>query len=167
MLRWILDLSRVRRARKAACEVPWSRSAHRLGAIPDAAWSPPCGFMVMLITIAAKTESGKIDGQPLCLVQAGAWTSPELNAARNHDFEIGRQNAMTPGPMLIGSSILASGRSTEWQERNLDVRDNDATVIGSDRGDVSALWERFFDVHVSVHIRDIGMEPEKSPLQFS
>lgn len=182
MLRWILDLSRVRRARKAACEVPWSRSAHRLGAIPDAAWSSPyvVGFMVMLITIAAKTESGKIDGQPLCLVQAGAWQDITgtrssligeevflLNAARNRDFEIGCQNAMTPGPMLMGSSIPASGRSTEWQERNLDVRDNDATVIWSDRGDVSALWERFFDVHVSVHIRDIGMEPEKSPLQFS
>jgi hypothetical protein len=66
--------------------------------------------MVMLITIAAKTEIGKIEGQPLCLVQAGAWQDITgrrsgligeevllLNAARNRDFEIGCQNAMTLG----------------------------------------------------------------------
>jgi len=115
ILRWIVDVSRVRRARKAACAAisPLiARSRLRLGVIPDATWSNPyvVGFMVMLITIAAKTEIGKIEGQPLCLVQAGAWQDITgrrsgligeevllLNAARNRDFEIGCQNAMTLG----------------------------------------------------------------------
>lgn len=185
MLRWIVDLSRVRRARKAACAAisPLiAKSRLRLGAIPDAAWSSPyvVGFMVMLITIAAKTEIGKIEGQPLCLVQAGAWQDITgikssligeevilLNAARNRDFEIGCQNAMTLGSMLIGNSILTSSRRTEWDERNLDLRDNDATIIWSERDDVSALWERFFDAHVSLHIRDTGMEPGRTPFLFS
>lgn len=182
MLRWILDLSRVRRARNAACEVisPMvEKSRHRLGAIPDAAWSNHyvVGFMIMLITIVAKTEIGKIEGQPLCLVQAGAWQNITgiksrligeevllLNAARNRDFEIGCQNAMTLGSMLLGTSILTAGRGADWQKQHLDLRDTD-TAVWSDRDDVSALWEKFFDAHVSIHISDIGAELGK-PFQF-
>lgn len=185
MLRWVLDFSRVRRARKAACEVlsPMvAKSRRRLGAIPDATWSDPyvVGFMVMLITIVAKTEIGKIEGQTLCLVQANAWNDITgkrsdligeeillLSAARNRDFEIGCQNAMTLGSMLIGNSILKAGRSAGWQEQHLDLRDTDATAIWSDRDDVSALWERFFDAYVLVHICDIETGLGKSLSEFS
>lgn len=185
MLRWVLDLSRVRKARRAACAAisPMvAKSRHRLGPIPDAAWSSPyiVGFMVMLITIVAKIEVGKIEGQTLCLVQAKAWEDITaiksgligeevllLSAARNRDFEIGCQNAMTLGSMLIGNSILKVGRSADWQDHNLDLRDSDAAAIWSERDDVSSLWERFFDAHVSVHICDIEPALGKSPLEYS
>lgn len=172
MLRWVLDQSKVRKARKAACATisPMvARSRRRLGDIPDTAWANPyvVGFMVMLITIVARTEVGKIEGQALCLVQAKAWEDITgmrsdligeevllLNAARNRDFEIGCQNAMTLGSMLIGNSIMNAGPGTEWHDRHPDLHDTDADVIWSERDDVSALWERFFDAHVSEHICD-------------
>jgi len=170
VLRWVLDQSKVRKARKAACAAisPMvARSRRHLGDIPDTAWSNPyiVGFMVMLITIVAKTEIGKIEGQALCLVQAKAWEDitnirPSLigeevlllNAARNREFEVGCQNAMTLGSMLIGNSILRMGRSTEWHDRHRELHDTDADAAWSERDDVSALWERFFDAHVSVYI---------------
>lgn len=185
MMRWVLDLSRVRRARKAACAAisPMvARSRLRLGTIPDAAWSSPyiVGFMVMLITIIAKTETGKIEGQTLCVVQAKAWEDITamksnligeeillLSAARNRDFEIGCQNAMTLGSMLIGNSILTMGPNAGWQDKNPDLRDNDATAIWSERDDVSSLWERFFDSHVSVHICGTETAPGASPAEYS
>lgn len=170
MLRWVLDQSKIRKARKAACATisPMvARSCRRLGDIPTTAWSDPyvVGFMVMLITIVAKIEIGKIEGQTLCLVQAKAWEDitdmrPDLigeevlllNAARNRDFEIGCQNAMTLGSLLIGNSIMNAGPSAEWHDRHHDLHDINADVIWSERDDVSALWERFFDAHVSEHI---------------
>ncbi len=175
MLRWVLEQSKVRKARKAACAAisPMvARSRRRLGDIPSTAWSDPyiVGFMVMLITIAAKIEIGKIEGQTLCLVQAKAWEEitnirPNpigeeillLNAARNRDFEIGCQNAMTFGSMLIGNSIMNAGADRGWHDRHHDFHDINADVIWSDRDDVAALWERFFDEHVSEHTFDNTM----------
>jgi hypothetical protein len=185
MLRWVLDLSRVRKARRAACAAisPMvAKSRHRLGAIPDAAWSSPyiVGFMVMLITIVAKIEIGKMEGQTLCLVQAKAWediTTMRSNligeeillfsTARNRDFEIGCQNAMTLGSMLIGNSLLKAGISADRQDQHLDLRDSDLTPTWPERDDVSALWERFFDAHVSAHICDIEAGLGKSPFEYS
>jgi hypothetical protein len=158
-----------------------AKSRHRLGTIPDAAWSSPyiVGFMVMLITIIAKTEIGKIEGQTLCQVQTKAWEDITalrsnligeevllLSAARNRDFEIGCQNAMTLGSMLIGNSIFNVGNSADWQDQNLDLRD-DTAAIWSERDDVSSLWERFFDAHVSVHICDIEPGLRQSPFECS
>lgn len=177
MLRWVLDLSKVRRARKAACAVilPMvARSRHRLGTIPDDAWSAPymVGFMVMLITIIAKTEIGKIEGQPLCLVQAKAWGDITgirsdligedvllLSAARNRDFENGCHNAMGLASLLIGSSILG------WQHQQSDLGMHAGTPW-PDRDDLSSLWERLFDAHIAVHIRGIETGFDKAPLEF-
>jgi len=171
MWRWAFDLSRVRRARKAACAAisPMiERSRHRLGGIPDAAWSNPyiVGFMIMLISIVARVEVGKIEEQALCLVQAKAWEDITamrsdligedvllLSAARNRDFEIGCRNAMTFGSLLIGNSILSVGRGVDWQDRNFDLNDADAGAW-AERDDVAAAWERFFDAHVFVDGRD-------------
>lgn len=175
MLRWVLDLSKVRKARRAACTVisPMvTRSRQRLGAIPDAAWSTPymVGFMVMLITIIAKTEVGKIEGQPLCLVQTKAWEIITgmrsdligedvllLSAARNRDFESGCHNAMALASLLIGSSILG------WQHRQFDLGIHAGTPW-PDRDDLSSLWERLFDAHISVHVCGIETSLDRTSL---
>lgn len=178
MLRWVLDLSKVRRARKAACAVisPMvAKSRHRLGEIPDAAWASPyvVGFMVMLITIIAKTEIGKIEGQTLCIVQAKAWEDITgiksgligedvllLSAARNREFETGCHNAMGFASLLIGSSVMG------WQHRQFDLGIH-AAISWSDRDDLSSLWERLFDAHVSTHLRDIEVSLDRTRLGFS
>ncbi len=177
MLRWVLDQSKIRRARKAACAAisPMiARSRRRLGEIPDSAWSNPyvVGFLIMLITIVAKAEIGKIEGQTLCLVQAKAWEDitgmrPDLigeevlllNAARDREFEIGCHNAMMLGSMLIGNSILNAGLSAEWHDRHRDLHDTDADAAWSERDDVSAMWERLFDAHVSAHVCENATRP--------
>ena len=121
MLQWALDISRTRKARRAAVAaiapiVEGSR--HRLGGISDVAWSDPyvVGFLVMLISIVAKLESSKISGDALCLVQCRAWeeiTATEsdamaeqlliLSADRNRDFEFGCRNAAAFSAILFGT----------------------------------------------------------------
>jgi hypothetical protein len=59
---------------------------------------------------------------------------------------------MTLGSMLISNSILNVGPSAEWHDQHRDLHDIDADAIWSERDDVTALWERFFDAHVSEHI---------------
>jgi hypothetical protein len=140
------------------------KTRHRLGEIPDAAWSSPyiVGFVVMLISIVARIEVGKIEGRTLCLVQTNAWADLTamrsdligeeillLSAARNRDFEIGCRNAITFGSMLVGNSILYASRDGEWYDRHLDLRDTDVSGGWTERDDVSAAWEQFFDAHVS------------------
>ena len=162
MLRWLLDHSKIRRARKAACTIisPMvAKSRHRLGEIPDAAWESPylVGFMIMLITIIAKTEIGKVEGQTLCVVQAKTWEDITgirsgligedvllLNAARNRDFENGCHNAVTFASLLIGNSVLS------WQDRQFDLGTN-TTAPWSEQDDLSSLWEKLFDGHVFDH----------------
>ena len=162
MLRWVLDLARVRRARRVACAIisPMvAKSRHRLGEIPEATWANPyiVGFLVMLITILAKTEIGRIEGQTLCRVQAKAWEDITgiksgivgedillLSAARNRDFESGCHNAVGFASHLIGSSVLG------WQHQQFDFGINAATPW-SERDDLSLLWERLFDAHVFDH----------------
>jgi hypothetical protein len=172
MWRWASDLSRVRRARKAACAAisPMiEKSRHRLGGIPDAAWSNPyiVGFTVMLISIVARVEVGKIEEQALCLVQAKAWEDITamrsdligedillLSTARNRDFEIGCRNALTFGSMLVANSILFAGRGVDWKDRHLDLNDAGSKGAWVERDDVSAAWERFFDAYVFANGRD-------------
>lgn len=160
MLRWVLDLSKVRKARKAACAVisPMvTKSRHRLGTIPDAAWTTPylTGFMVMLITIVAKMEIGKIEGQALCLVQARSWEEITgvksyligedillLNAAHDLDFECGCHNAAKFASFLIENSIL------DWPHRQFDFGIG-AAIPWPERDDLSSLWEQMFDAHIN------------------
>lgn len=166
MWRCAFEVSRIRRARKAACAAisPLiEKSRHRLGGISDAAWSDPyiVGFIVMLISIAARVEVGKIEERALCHVQAEAWENITarrydligeevllLSAARNHDFEIGCRNAITFGAMLVGNSILRAGRGVDWQDRHFDLSDANVGGAWIERDDVAAAWERFFDAHV-------------------
>lgn len=180
MWRWALDLSKVRRAHRAATAVisPMvEKSRHRLGGISDLTWSDPymVGFMVMLITIAARIEAGKIEGEALCRVQARSWEDITtirsgligeevllLSTSCNRDFETGCRNAFTFGSMLVGNSILFAGAGTGWQDRPRDLQEADSTI--TERDDVSAAWERFFDAHVSAYVRDNMAEPGAAPL---
>lgn len=175
MWRWALDLSKVRRAHRAATAVilPMvEKSRRRLGGISDLTWSDPymVGFMIMLITIAARIETGKIEGEALCRVQARSWEDITtvrsgligeevllLSTACNREFETGCRNAVAFGSMLVGNSILFAGAGMGWQDRHRDLQEADSTI--AERDDVSAAWERFFDAHVSVHACDIVAEP--------
>lgn len=177
MWRWVLDLSKVRRAHRAATAVisPMvEKSRSRLGGISDPIWSDPymVGFMVMLITIAARIETGKIEGEALCRVQAKSWEDITtvrsgiigeevllLSTACNQDFEAGCRNALAFGSMLVGNSILFAGAGKRWEDRHNDLQEANSSI--TERDDVSAAWERFFDAHISMHACDIMSEPDR------
>lgn len=174
MWRWASELSKSRRARKAAVAVIlplMERSRHRLGGISDVTWADPyiVGFMVMLITIVARIEVGKIEGEPLCRVQAKAWEDITtersgmigeevllLSTAHNREFETGCRDAFSFGSMLVGNSILFAGSG--WQDRHSDLYEADSTEVLADRDDVSAAWEHYFDARVSEQTRNIMAE---------
>jgi hypothetical protein len=167
MWQWTLEFSRTRRARRAAVAaispiVQGSRQ--RLGGISDGAWSDPyiIGFLVMLISIIARLESGKMSTNSLCAVQRNAWrditeTRSEgmaeqlllLSADRNRDFELGCSNAAAFGTILFGSDILLEGaglRRADWWQR--DPEDSSTSILAH-REDVDAAWTQWFDAHIA------------------
>lgn len=165
MWHWAANLSRSRRARLAAGEaiLPLvEKSRLRLGGIPDAAWSDPyiVGFIMMLITIIARMEVGRIDNETICQVQARAWqditsqgnTIGEevllLASAHNQHFEMGCRNAADFASFLVSRAVLLRGSS----ERNesLDSRGGCQEAALSDRHDVLAAWETYFDMRLSL-----------------
>lgn len=165
MWHWAANLSRSRRARLAAGEaiLPLvEKSRLRLGGIPDAAWSDPyiVGFMMMLITIIARMEVGRIDNETICQVQAKAWqditsqgnTIGEevllLSSAHNQHFEMGCRNAADFASFLVSRAVLLRGSG----ERNesLDSRGGCQEAALSDRHDVLAAWETYFDMRLSL-----------------
>ena len=169
MWRWAFELSRVRKARKAAVTVISpivEKSRHRLGGISEVAWSDPyiIGFMVMLISIIARIESGKIAGDSLWLVQCRAWEDITrmrsdmmaeelllLSTARNRDFELGCHNAATLGSILFGNPILSEGGGVPREDRPRDLQELELTEPFAQRDDVSVVWVQFFDAHISTH----------------
>jgi hypothetical protein len=169
MWHWIFEMSRVRKARKAAVTVISpivENSRYRLGGIADAAWSDPymIGFMVMLISIIARIESGRIDQNSMTLVQCKAWediTSQTsemmaedlllLNASRNRDFELGCSNAAAFGSTLLGGSMLLEGGGIPQQYHRRELLDAElAERFTHPEGALSA-WAQFFDAHVLPH----------------
>jgi hypothetical protein len=166
MWRWASDLPGARRARRAACAliVPLvERSRQRLGAIADATWSDPyiVGFMVMLITIIARMEAGKIGERALCLVQAKAWDEITarpgnigedvllLSTAHNRDFESGCRNAIAFASLLLGSSLLSGHLAGGLREPSPDLRDATEPAAPAERDDITTAWEQFFEAHVA------------------
>jgi hypothetical protein len=132
------------------------QSRQRLGGISDDAWSDPyiIGFIVMLISVIARLEGGRIADRALCRVQSRAWqdiTSMRggamveellvLSSARNHEFELGCHNAATFGSILFGTSILFEGAGVP----QLEMPDG-----FSQREDVRAAWAQYFDEHISL-----------------
>jgi hypothetical protein len=185
MWHWAFELSRVRKARKAAVTVLSpivEKSRHRLGGISEVTWSDPymIGFMVMLISIIARIESGKIAGNSLSLVQCRAWEDITrmrsdmmaeelllLSTARNREFELGCHNAATLGSILFGSPILSEGagvlredRPRDLEDRPRDPQELELTEPFAQRDDVSVVWGQFFDAHISTHpLHDASGQP--------
>ena len=166
MLRWALELSRQRRARKAAVAaiapiVEGSRQ--RLGGISDIAWSDPyvIGFLVMLISIIARMESGRISADSMCTVQ---WRAREditaaesdiiaeqlllLSTDRNRDFEQGCSNAAAFSTILFDSETLPEGVGLANLQKWVSKLDDDLAGGFAQREDVAAAWAQFFDAHI-------------------
>lgn len=167
MWRWAASLSKARRARLAAVGtiLPLvERSRRRLGSIPDAAWSDPyiVGFMMMLITIIARMEVGRIDSETICHVQTKAWegiTSQTnvigeevllLSAANNRNFEIGCRNAVDFSSFLVSRSVLFRNPDDGETNSAFDLREGYADAGLLNRPDVLAAWEECFDTRLSV-----------------
>lgn len=173
MWHWALEWSRTRKARRAAVAaispiVEGSR--YRLGGISDVAWSDPyiIGFMVMLISIIARMESGRISADALCLVQCRAWediTAMQsdlmaeqlllLSTDRNRDFELGCHNAAAFSSVLFGTTTLQEGAGLPSAERWPDRLESEPTAILAQREDVNSVWAQFFDVHIAPYAQNV------------
>lgn len=168
MMQWALELSRKRKARKAAVAAITplvEASRQRLGGISDATWSDPyiVGFLVMLISIMARMESGRISADAMCTVQWRAWediTTLEtdviaeqllhLSTERNRDFEQGCHNAAAFSSILFGTELLPEGVGLAILEEWVRKPDEDSANAFAQREDVNAAWAQFFDAHISL-----------------
>lgn len=177
MWRFLLNLSRTRRARRAAAAmiVPLvEASRRRLGGIAEATWSDPyvIGFMAMLITLISRVEVGRLDSDALGAVQTGAWQDItglsgsaigedmlHLGAAHDRNFEAGCRDAVTFGSMLVARSLLFTGagktwqaktwQANTWQANTWQAATDPSRLPPAERDDVSAAWEQFFDANVA------------------
>ncbi len=172
MWRFLLNLSRTRRARRAATAVivPLvEASRRRLGGIAEATWSDPyvIGFMAMLITLISRIEVGRLDNDALGTVQIGAWQDItglsgstvgedmlHLGAAHDRGFEAGCRDAVTFGSMLVARSLLFTGagktwQTETWQTETWQTATDPSRAPPAARDDVSAAWEQFFDANVA------------------
>jgi len=167
MWRWAANLSKARRARMAAVGtiLPLvERSQRRLGSIPDAGWSDPyiVGFMMMLITIIARMEVGRIDSETICHVQTKAWEGITgqtnvigeevllLSAANNRNFQIGCRNAVDFSSFLVSRSVLFRGDDDVEANSAFDFREGSTDGELLNRPDVLAAWEDCFDMRLSL-----------------
>lgn len=138
------------------------QSRQRLGGICDAVWSDPyiIGFVVMLISVVAKLESGELAERAISRVQCGAWrdiTSARggsiaerfmmLNIARDRDFELGCRNAAMFARVLFGRKILLQGAGVPVVDAVLDC-------VPSEREDVRDAWSQLFDAHILARADD-------------
>jgi hypothetical protein len=163
----IRGLWNARRGRKAAVAViaPLvTKSRHRLDGIPERAWMDPyiVGFMMMLITLAARRAVNISDSQTLGAVQIEAWSkitgqrlssigdeTLHLSASQHKAFELGCRNAVAFDIALYGTSIAgvadaAADRSDapiDWYGGNLQqpFRTSD---------EIMALWQHYFESHL-------------------
>jgi hypothetical protein len=155
MLGWALDLIRVFRAKRAATSriTPLVEgSKRRLGGIPESAWCDPylIGFTIMLITIAAKATSRRLDDDALCLTQEQAWKCITcrpfdsigervllLSRDNDPDFARGCQTAHEIGSMIIDNPRLSTTKLITFLESD------------SDEGNTTVqVWISAFDAHI-------------------
>jgi hypothetical protein len=173
MWHWALEWSRTRKARRAAVSAISpivEDSRHRLGGISDIAWSDPyiIGFMVMLISIIARMQSGKMSEDSLCLVQCRAWediTAMQsdlmaeqlllLSTDRNRDFELGCHNAAAFSSVLFGTTTLQEGVGLPSPEGWPDEPESETTSAFAQREDVNDVWAQFFDVHIAEYAQNV------------
>ncbi len=109
LIRGLWNARRGRKAAVAAIAPLVTKSRHRLDGIPERAWMDPyiVGFMMMLITLAARRAVNISDSQTLGAVQLEAWSeiteqrlssigdeTLHLSASQHKAFELGCRNAV-------------------------------------------------------------------------
>lgn len=165
----MLGLWKARRGRKAAVAMiaPLvARSRDRLRGFPEYIWIDPymTGFMIMLITLAARRAVSDLDSQALGLVQCEAWAeitgirsasigeeTLHLSASGHKRFELGCRNAIAFDLALYGTSMAGvADAPLESVDRAVDryVRNPEADLCQSQ--DILALWRHYFENQVTV-----------------
>lgn len=150
----MLDLLRVRRARKAAVAAinPLVEGSRwRLHGIPDMVWLDPyvIGFLAMLITLVARREVRNLEGQALGLVQLYAWEDITRSGNANVGEEICLLSANGDAAFQTGCldaerlfRVIEAG-AADADAPDLDDEDPDLPAAS-----VSALWSQYFDERV-------------------
>jgi hypothetical protein len=163
MWRQMLTPLRVRRASKAAVRLVGplvANSQRRLNGIPPSTWADPyvIGLVMTMITIAARLESGAVEGQMLCKVQQDAWAKITgmratligedvllLSASQHSDFERGCRDAVDFGRHFYRSAHEVSDYHAavegglDWPQTGLQE-----TMYANAQ---ERIWADCFDVH--------------------
>jgi hypothetical protein len=162
---WALEWSRTRKARRAvvaAISPIVEDSRHRLGGISDVAWSDPyiIGFMVMLISIIARIQSGKISEDSLCLVQCRSWEDitamqselddraiapPECGSQSRLRVRMPQCSRVQLGVVWHHDTQLQEGAGLPSPRRWRDNLKANLTVRAT--CGVSSMWTQFLGVH--------------------
>lgn len=162
-LRALWNARRGRRAAVAAIAPLVARSRQRLDGIPEQAWFDPyiVGFMVMLITLAARRAVNIADSQTLGAVQTEAWSqitslrgdaigeeTLHLSASGHQAFEAGCRNAIAFDLALYGTSSagVADGVSDNIDE--LELYPTGSPHSPGHRERILALWQLYFESHL-------------------
>jgi hypothetical protein len=162
VLRALWTARRGRRAAVAAIAPLVAKSRHRLDGIPERAWLDPyiVGFMMMLITLAARRAVNIPDSQTLGAVQTEAWTqitsmrasaigeeTLHLSATEHKAFEAGCRNAIAFDLAVYGTSVagVADGLS-HHDELELYPAGSPHSAGGGER--IIALWQLYFENHI-------------------
>lgn len=166
MLTPLHELWRARRGRRAAVVAISPlvrRSRNRLRGIPEQTWHQPSmvGFIVMLITLAARRSVKALDTNALARVQCEAWAeitgmNPEvigeevlhLSASLHKDFCEGCRDAITFSEALdrrpaTGAPDLVAA----WDRQEFALNSIELPV--DPESELAALWENFFEARVS------------------
>ena len=164
VLNSLLNPLRVRRARRAAVSaisplVECSRQ--KFGAVSDETWSDPyvIGFIVMLITVAARESCRNLDEDSLCLVQILAWqdiTSQYsgligeeillLSQTPNAEFDDGCRDGLVLGKLLAAYQARTGAMSAadqSWEAAAMPADPSKDCIL--------ATWSQLFGRHVSLH----------------
>ncbi len=156
----------VRRGRKAAVAIiaPLvARSRHRLDGIPDQAWFEPymVGFMMMLITLAARRAVDISDSETLGAVQTEAWAeitkmrptaigeeTLHLSVTAHTAFEAGCRNAVAFDIALYGTSLAGVADADADRIDDFNIDPAGLPRPASERERILALWQDYFDSHL-------------------
>lgn len=165
VLRALWTARRGRRAAVAAIAPLVANSRHRLGRIPERAWLDPyiVGFMIMLITLAARRAVNISDSQTLGAVQTEAWTeitkmristigeeTLHLSATEHNAFESGCRNAIAFDLALYGTSVAGVSDGNAHHIDELEFNPAGSPHSAGEREHIVELWRHYFDNHIYV-----------------
>lgn len=170
LIRGLWNARRGRKAAVATIAPLVTKSRHRLDGIPERAWLDPyiVGFMIMLITLAARRAVNISDSQTLGAIQMEAWSAItgqrvsligeetlHLSASEHKAFELGCQNAIAFDLALYGTSVAGvADAATDRRDATLDLHANDPRRLVRASDDIMALWQHYFELHVQASSAD-------------